>query len=124
MPTKVKSLAGWIQARNILIENLSSTFALLETAPFSEDANSDFVRGNAEADRIQEQLRKLAVAGLKRVDDAIASGDLVAEIAALSKEARKEADRLKNAAKTIAGIAKAVDMASGVVTKIAGLPFL
>jgi len=124
MATKVKTLGAWIQTRNTLIENLSSTLELLETAPFSDDPNSNFVRGNAQVDRIQDQLRELALAGLKRVDDAIASGDLVKAISDLSKGAKKEADRIKQATKTIEAITRGVDLVAGVVTRIAGLPFL
>jgi hypothetical protein len=124
MATKVKTLTAWVQTRNTLIQNLSSTLELLETASFSTDPGSDFVRGNAEADRIQDQLRQLALAGLKQVDDAIASGTLVKDITTLSKEAKKEADRITNATKTITAIARGIDLAAGVVTKIAGLPFL
>ena len=124
MATKINVLGAWTQTRNTLVQNLTSTFDLLQDAAFSTDPASDFVRGNAEADRIQDQIRQLALLGLKQVDDAIAAGTIVQDINDLSKKAKVEADRLKNAVKTIGGIAKAVDMAAGVVTKIAGLPFL
>jgi len=124
MATKVNVLGAWTQARNTLVQNLATTFDFLDDVPFSDDPNSDFVKGNAQADRIQDQLRLLALSGLKQIDDAVASGTLVQDISDLSKKAKAEADRIKNAAKTVAGITKAVDLVAGVVTKIAGLPFL
>ena len=124
MTVKVNRLDAWEEARQALARNLASTLEFLAVEPASADPDSGFQRAQRETDRILAETRKLAVAGLREIDDEIAAGDLVGRIATLSKEARDEAERLKRAIKTIDGIVKAVDKAAGVVTKIAGLPFL
>jgi hypothetical protein len=124
MAIKVNVLGAWTQTRNTLVQNLTSTMELQQNAPFSQDPASDFVQAGAQADRIQDQIRIHALSGLKQIDNAVAAGKLVKDISDLSKQAKVEADRIKNAAKTVAGITKAVDLVAGVVTKIAGLPFL
>ena len=124
MTKRVNQLSAWTQSRNALVENLTSTFQFLETEPHSNDPNSAFRKAEDESTRILEELRKLAVAGLRQIDDQIAAGTLVKDIADAAKDAKREADLLKKATKTIAKITKAVDVAAGVVTKIAGLPFL
>lgn len=124
MPTKVNSLGVWAQARNTLTQNLTSTLELLETEPASTDPASPFQIAEAKAQQILDDVRRLAVTGLRQIDDEIASGTLVTDIADLSKKAKAEADRLSKAAKTIDGITKAVDSATEVVTAISGLPFL
>lgn len=124
MAIKVNVLGAWTQTRNTLVQNLTSTMALQLDAPFSQDPASDFVQANVQADRIHEQIRVHALSGLKQIDAAIAAGTLVKDISALSKQAKVEADRIKNAAKTVGGIVKAVDLVAEVVGKIAKLPFL
>ena len=124
MPTKVNSLGAWSQARNTLTQNLTSTLELLETEPASTDPASPYQIAEAKVQQILDDMRRLAVTGLKQIDDEIASGTLVADIADLSKKAKTEADRLRNAAKTIEGITKAVDAVTEVVTAISGLPFI
>lgn len=124
MPTKVNSLSAWTQTRNTLTQNLVSTLELLETEPASQDPASPYQIAEAKAQQILDEMRRLAVTGLKQIDDQIASGGLVADIAKLSKKAKAEADRLRNATKTIAGITKAVDAVTEVVTAISSLPFL
>jgi hypothetical protein len=124
MATKVNSLEAWNETRNTLVENLGVTYAFLVDEPTSDDPTSGYRRGKAEVRRILDELERLSIVGLKQIDDQIAASSLIADITGLAREAKQEADRIKNAAKTIAGIAKAVDMIAGVVTKIAGLPFL
>lgn len=61
---------------------------------------------------------------MKQIDAAIASGGQIAQLNALAKEAKQEAELIKNAAKTIDGITKAVDLVAGVVELFNALPFL
>lgn len=124
MAIKTDTLGAWIQTRNTLVQNLVTTMEFRAPLPNSGDPGSDFAKANAQIDRLTNQILELALVGLKQVDDAIASGTLVQDIAALSKEAKKEADRIKRATRTIQDIVKAIDMVTGVVTKILGLPFL
>ena len=122
MATKTNDLDAWKQARNTLAQNLASTLEFLATEPFSADPNSAFKRARKQRDRILAEIKRLAVAGVKLIDDEIAAGDLVERLKDLAKEAEKEADRLKEAVKTIDKITKAVDVAAGVVTKITSCP--
>jgi hypothetical protein len=124
MATQVNSLEAWITARNALAQDLTSILELLSTEPFSADPGSDFHKAKQQRDRILDQMQTLAVSGIKQIDSTIAGGTLVQQIADLATQAEAEANRIKAAAKTVANIAGAVDKATAVVTKIAGLPFL
>jgi hypothetical protein len=124
MAIKVNSMAAWSQARAALVETLSSAMELLQDADYSDDPQSPYQLAEAQSQRILTELRTLAVAGLKQIDDEIASGGVVAEIAAQAAEAKQEADLLANATKTVGKITSAVDLASNVVSKIGALPFV
>lgn len=124
MTTKTNDLEAWKQTRNTLAQNLASTLEFLSTEPFSADPDSPFKRAKKQRDRILDEIERLAVIGIKRIDDEIAAGDLVERLNDLATEADEEADRLKEAAKTIDKITRAVDVAAGVVTKFTQLPFL
>ena len=124
MATKTNSLDAWLKTRDAMAENLSSTLEFLSTEPFSSDPNSAFKKAKVQRDRIVDEMQKLAVAGIKMVDDEVAAGDLVERINGLAKKAQVEADKLKNATKTIGKIISAVDTAASVVTRIGQLPFL
>ena len=123
MATNVDNLDAWSETRNALVGDLGATYTFLVDEPTSDDPNSGYRRGKAETRRILDAMERHSILGLRQIDDQIAASDLVAEITKLAHEANQEAERLKNAAKTIEGIVNAVDMATGVVTKIAGLPF-
>lgn len=73
---------------------------------------------------IRIQLRSLAVSMLKEIDEAIAESNLASELTARAQEAKKEADALNRAAHSINDIASVASKITGVVTGIAGLPFL
>ena len=124
MAIEVKTLGSWTQTRNVLVENLGMNMEFQDAADYSDDPASDFQTAQANIEKIFADLRGHAVVGLKLVDEAIKDSDLITEIAALSAEAKKEADRIKNAVKTVERLAGALDKVTGVVTKIAGLPFL
>jgi methionine synthase II (cobalamin-independent) len=124
MATNTNSLDAWKQTRATLAQNLASTLDFLSTEPFSADPSSAFAKARAQEDRILDEIERLAVAGIKQIDDQIAAGDLVERITDLAKQAEDEANRLKDAVKTIDKITKAVDTATGVVTQITQLPFL
>jgi len=124
MATNISDLPGWDEANDALALAMESALEFIGTQPPSDDPASDFQQARAQVVRINQQSGRLAAAALERIDDVIAASGLIAEITGLSNEAKEEAQRLKNATKTVAGIARAVDKAAGVVTKIAGLPFL
>lgn len=124
MAIDINSLGAWTETNDTLTEDLHSALELLAHAPWSADPASPYVCGEREQQRILAAMRLHAVAGLKQIDAEIAAGTLIAEINALSAQARHEADLIKNAAKTIQGITKAVDLVTGVVGKFNALPFL
>lgn len=124
MATKTNDLDAWKLTRNTLAQNLASTLEFLSTEPFSADPNSAFKQAKKQRDRILDEIERLAVAGIQQIDDQIAAGDLVKQLTDLAKDAEAEADRLKEATKTIAKITKAVDTATAVVTRITQLPFV
>lgn len=124
MTVKVDQLGAWRQTRNTLVSNLEETLEFQNGVPGSTSPGSDYMRADREMKRIEKALRELALAGLKRIDDAIANGNLVKQIADESRRAKREADRLKQITKTLNDIKGAIDTVTGVVTKIAGLPFV
>ena len=124
MAVDVNQLEPWRETRNTLAEDLQIVFEFLVTVPASEAPESDYQKAQRQVDRLLAEMRRHAVTGLNAIDEEVAEGDLVARIAALSREAREEAERLKEAVKTIERITAAVDKVAGVVGKIAQLPFL
>lgn len=124
MPVKIQTLGAWAQTRNTLVQDLTMSMQILQSAPFSDDPNSDFQRATATDNKLLDALRRHAVLGINQIDDAIASGPLISEINSLSKAAKKEADRIQAIAHTIADVAGVVDKVTGVVTKFAALPFI
>ena len=124
MAVQLKTLGAWAQTRNTLVQDLTMSMQVLQSAPFSDDPASDFQKATATDTQILEALRRHAVLGIEQIDDAIAAGPLVEQINALSKAAKKEADRIQAIAHTINDIAGAVDKVTGVVTKFAALPFI
>jgi len=124
MPVKIQTLGAWAQTRNTLVQDLTMSMQILQSAPFSDDPNSDFQRATATDNKILDALRRHAVLGINQIDDAIAAGPLIGEINDLSKAAKKEADRIQAIAHTIADVAGVVDKVTGVVTKFAALPFI
>lgn len=124
MPTNANSLAVWTETNQTLTDDLNSVLELLAREPFSADPASPHVRAQKERERLVNAMQRHAVLGMKLIDDEIAAGPLVGEINDLSKEAKREAELIKNAAKTIDGITKAVDLVAGVVDKFNALPFL
>jgi hypothetical protein len=124
MATNLNSFGFWAETRNALVAAVGATSQFLVDEPTSDDPNSGYRLAKAEMKRLLDALERLAILGLKQIDDEIAASNLVKDLDAFSKEAKEEADRLKNAAKTIQEIADVVGKITGVVTKIAGLPFL
>ena len=124
MPTTANSLEAWTDTNDALTENLRSVLELLEHEPWSADPASPYVRAENEQQRLLAAIQRHAVTGMKQIDAAIASGGQIAQLNALAKEAKQEAELIKNAAKTIDGITKAVDLVAGVVELFNALPFL
>ena len=124
MTVQLNSLRAWSLLNQALVENLQSALTLLQDAPYSPDPNSPYQQAQGAAQALAAQAKRLAVLGLKQIDDDIAGGTLIEEIGAAASEAKSEADLIARTAKTVAGIAKAVDSVTGLVTKIGSLPFL
>lgn len=124
MAIEVKTLGSWAQTRNVLVENLGMNMEFQDAADYSDDPNSDFQKAQANIEKIFADLQSHSVVGLKLVDEAIKDSDLIRSISAASAEAKKEADLIKNAVKTVENLSKALGKVTSVVTKIAGLPFL
>ncbi|HMG48679.1 MAG TPA: hypothetical protein VK614_14620 [Allosphingosinicella sp.] len=124
MPTNIIDVAAYEEANEVLVDALKMARDFRRSATPSVDPASDFKRAGALASEINDLIGQLARLELRQIDDAIAQSGLVDDINELSKEAKHEAERLGRVTKTIARITKVFDMVAGVVTKIAGLPFL
>lgn len=124
MATSVNIIAGWQELNDAIAAAMQSIIEFLAEEPPSEDPASAFQQAQSQMLRLNRLSQEVAAAALQEIDDEIAASDLVDQINALSKEAKDEADALRNAAKTIQGIADVVGKIAGVITKVAGLPFL
>ncbi len=124
MAVKLNSLAAWSEAQQALAENLSSALQLLQDAPYSSDPASPYQQAQAAAQALAVLARKLAVLGLEQIDEAIASGPELGQIASSAAEAKREADLLANATKTVGKITAAVGSVTALVGKIGALPFV
>jgi methyl-accepting chemotaxis protein len=124
MPVQVRTLPAYSDTRNGLVEALGLAETKMSEADASEDPNSPFQQALAASNAALDQLRALAVNALKQIDEAVAGSDLVRDIGRQAASAKREADRIANAAHTIEQIAGVINTISGVVTQIGGLPFL
>jgi hypothetical protein len=124
MAVKVNGLAAWSDAHQALAENMASALQLLQDAPYSADPASPYQQAQAAAQALAGQGRELAVLGLGQIDAAIAGGPEMAQIAASAAQAKREADLLAKATKTVGKISAAVGSVSALVGKIAALPLV
>jgi hypothetical protein len=124
MPTRIDQTSAWLDAQDALIAHLASATDILGGAPFDEDPSSLYQRSRAEIARIQWEISRLALARLRQIDDAIAAGTLVKDLTALAARAKKEAERINRATKSLEQVTAAVNGVVGVVDQITGLPFL
>lgn len=124
MAVQVKKLQAYSATRDALVNALSLAESAFTDADFSYDPSSDYRKVLEVINAILLQLRSLAVSSLKKIDEAIAKGDLMSGFTVLAQKAKKEADALTKAAAGIDDIANIVSKVTGVVTGIAGLPFL
>ena len=124
MAVQVKTLPVYKATRDALVNTLSLAESAFTDADFSYDPSSDYRKALEVINAILLQLRSLAVSMLKEIDEAIAESNLASELTARAQEAKKEADALNRAAQSIDDIASVASKITGVVTGIAGLPFL
>ena len=124
MAVKLNGLAAWSDAHQALAENMASALELLQDAPWSSDPASPYQQAQSAAQALAAQGRELAVLGLGQIDEAIACGPEMKQIAASAAEAKREADLLANATKTVAKVTAAVGSVTALVGKIGSLPFL
>ena len=124
MAITTNSLAAWTETNETLTQDLQSVLTFLATAPWSADPASPYALAEAEQTRLTAAIHQHAVTGLQQINDEIAAGPLIAEINALSARAKQEATLIANAVKTVTGITRAVDLATGVVSQFNKLPFL
>jgi hypothetical protein len=116
--TQLSSWGKWQQTRNTLSQTLALNSAKrLETPPGSaEEASLD--------KNIQQNLTDMqahALNGLRYVDMAIAEKQLVARISLESEEAKKEADRIKDASATVERLTDLTGKLTKVVKLFPGL---
>lgn len=126
MTTKktMQSFGPWIRTRNVIVSILAQAWDHANAQEFSEDENSEFVKANLVVDDLLELLKDHAVIGLKAFDEEIADSGLIERLAKLSKEAKAEADRIKEAVERVDDFAAALAKVTEVVGELTGLPFV
>lgn len=104
----------WQQTRNTLVTSLGMNM----------DALNDSALGSAERTQLGKNIERTladmqehALNGLRMLDQEAADANLAALITAQSKEAKREADRIKNATKDVQKLTKLV----GKLTELVGL---
>lgn len=114
--TEKNDLDCWLLSMEALLANLNST------QKFKTVANdAEIAAASALIKRIAADLKQLGEVGLDLVDDAIVESDLVKQINKEALAAKKEAGRIKRAAKILTEITAAVDLASSVAQKVVAL---
>jgi len=124
MAIQIKDLPVYKASRDGLVGALSLAERAFTDADFSYDPQSDYRRALSVIDATLLQLRALAVGMLKSIDEAIAKDTLLADLTKSAQKAKREADRLNQAAHNIEKIAGIVGNITDVVAAIGKLPFL
>lgn len=124
MAIQIKDLPVYKASRDGLVGALSLAERAFTDADFSYDPQSDYRRALSVIDATLLQLRALAVGMLNSIDEAIAKDTLLADLTKSAQKAKREADRLNQAAHNIEKIAGIVGNITDVVAAIGKLPFL
>jgi hypothetical protein len=124
MTVQLKTLDSWAQTRDTLVETLTLTLGVLQTAPWSDDPASPYRKAQATDATVLEAIHHHAVVGLEQIDDTIAAGPLIQQIDAAATAAQEAANRIAATTHMIDDVIGAVTLATGVVAKFAALPFV
>ena len=115
MTTMLKDLPSFAVAEDILTYLSKAVNNKFNQAEPSADAQSDFMKLDAALRNILDARLALAAARLRNIDAEIAESGVIDAINAAAADAKKEADRIKRAAKVVNDIIKVVDeITSGV----------
>lgn len=115
--TEFKDIPSFQTAEEVLVYLSKALNNLLNLAAPDPDPSSDFMRLNTTLQKVLKARTKLAAARLKQIDQAIADSGIIDQIDAAAADAKKEADRIKRAAKVVNDIIGFVDE----ITKSVGL---
>ncbi len=114
--TEKHDLDCWRLSMEALLANL------MATQKFKSVANdAEILAASALIRQIAADMKELGDVGLDLVDAAISKGNLLQQINQEALAAKKEAARIKRAAKLLSEITAAVALASSVVKKIVAL---
>lgn len=116
MTDAVNRISGWEQTLRVLSETLA--MHLGEMGNYNADS-PEFLEIEQNIAKIHEQLHTHAIAGIAQVNTKIATNSVLQEIKNASREAKREADRLKSATKTVQKLSGILDKVTKVVENIA-----
>ena len=98
-PRFLNAWGTWQQTRNSLVLSLSLN---IEERNRSTPGSTQEKKLNRNIDATLKDMQEHSISGLRMVDLAIADSSLIQKIKSESKAAKKEADRIKNATRTVA----------------------
>lgn len=121
MTKRANTLGSWQQTRNVLVQTLAMNTDAKATTAFSKDKDSDFQKLQQNIDTTLEKISEHALNGLRIVNEAIATSDVLDNLKRASQAAKDEADKINKATKSIAKLTGLVNLVSSVVTDVASI---
>jgi hypothetical protein len=112
---KIENLGSWQRTRNVLVSTLMVLNEAQGAVEFSELPESEFMKLERELRRASANISAHSVYALKLINEAINQSGLIDRIETAAKDAKKEADRIKNATKKIDEITRLVDTGTEIV---------
>jgi archaellum component FlaC len=121
MALAIERLGSWIRTRNVLVSTLIMHRQMLEHTAESSDPESRFAQLNNGAEQTLRNIEAHSVYALRVINDEIGASNLIGQISDAAAKAKKEADRIKAAAKTIEELAALVDQGTEIIGLFSGL---
>lgn len=115
---KIKSLEGWQQTVNVISETLAMTAEKQNATPVG---TAEYVALQKLLDQLLEDFKTHSFNGIRIVNDAIKTSGTAKDLAQASKNAKAEADRIKNATKAVGELTKLAGELSKIVVGFASL---
>lgn len=114
----ISNWGTWQQMRNTLVQTLSMNMQARNDQPPGSPAAVAYTRN---IEQNLDDLQVHAISGLRKIDDAIAESNIATDLNKASAQLKREADRIRNAIRTIEGLSKLTGSLTKLVLGIRGL---
>lgn len=115
MATEFKNLGSWVRTRNVLVSTLIVHRQALLHVPFSEITGSDYVQLSKGIEQTLKNIEAHSIYALELINDEIGASGLIDHISDAALQAKKEADRIKNATKRVEELVALVDQGTEII---------